>query len=188
MKSSIGPAFLTAQIAIAAIVISAQGALAAEQMVETMPTEDHYADMVDYPNLCTQEDWIIFNGVSDADGKLVSVCMAEGDDTTPSHLTLRYGSGEDMVSYPDTAEGSFQAFTIRRYTRPQTTYLKFETTEDGLNYEILAGGEGETFSAFFRIVREDEEGAVLEHDLTVTTAPYALMGLEDIVPMEPFDE
>jgi hypothetical protein len=121
---------------------------AGEQTIKDMPSDHVDADTVDYPTLCTHEDWVVFNAVSDVDAKLVSVCLSEGDDSYPSHLTFRYGTAEKVeFSYPEKAERSFDAFLLRRYTRPQTTYLKFEMTRDGRTYAVLAGGEGDAYSA-----------------------------------------
>lgn len=164
-------------------------AQAAEQDTRDMPGEHVHADEVDFLTLCTHEDWIVLNGISDEDGRIVSVCVNEGDDSHPGHLTLRYGTPEKVdFTYPAEAEGSFDRFVLRRYTRPQTTYLKFETTHGGLNYEVLAGGEETVFGAGFRIVDTDTGTVLRDHDLTLDTMPYGLMALEGLVPGAPFDE
>jgi hypothetical protein len=61
-------------------------------------------------------------------------------------------------------------------------------TRDGRTYAVLAGGEGDAYSASLRVTREGDGDIVLDHDLIVMTAPYGLMALEDSVPTAPFDE
>lgn len=147
------------------------------------------ADKVGYPTLCTGEDWVVFNAVSKKNGKIVSVCMAEGDHTTPSHLTYRYGApGKVELVYPAAAKGSAKKFTARRYTRAQATYLKFEFTTKGYNYEILDGAEGNDTDTGLRVVRVSDGKTVAEHGLTPDTKTLSLMALEDLVKTAPFDE
>ena len=147
------------------------------------------ANKVTYPTLCTGEDWVIFNARSIVSNKYVSVCMTEGDDSTPGHLTYRYGQpGAVELFHPEQAQRSAQAFTLRRYTRPQVTYLKFEFTRGGYNYEILEGSEGATTETFLRVVRVSDGKTVLEHALTPNMSSGSLMELEGFVPSAPFDE
>ncbi|MEM6622258.1 MAG: hypothetical protein AAF674_08530 [Pseudomonadota bacterium] len=147
------------------------------------------ADQVGYATLCTGEDWVVFNAVSQKNGKLISVCMAEGDDTTPSHLTYRYGAkGVAELVFPAMAKGSARQFTSRRYTRPQVTYLKFEFTTGGFNYEITEGGEGDEITADLRVIRVSDGKVVAEHMLTPQTEPLSLMQLEDLTKTAPFDD
>lgn len=147
------------------------------------------ADLVTYPTLCTGEDWVVFNATSDASGKIVSICMTEGDDSTPSHLTYRFGRpGAVELIYPPSGADWSEKFTFRRYTRPRTTYLKFEFTNDEHNYEILDGGDDEGAYTGLRVVRVDDGEILTEQQLTPATEPLSLMQLEDLVRTEPFDE
>ena len=139
--------------------------------------------------MCTGENWVVFSAMSTKNGKIVSVCVAEGDDTTPSHMTYRYGKpGAPELIFPDTAEGSFEKFTFRRYTRPRTTYLKFEFTSEGFNYEILDGGDDTETSTELRVTRVSDGEVIAEHPLLPTSTPLSLMQLEDLVNVAPFDE
>ena len=147
------------------------------------------ADHVSYKTMCTNEDWVVFNGVSKKNGKIVSVCMMEGDHTTPSHLTYRYGTpGKAELVYPAAVERSAEQFTIRRYTRPQVTYLKFEFTNGGFNYEIIDGSDGDEIYTGLRVVRVSDGETISEHELKLDTQHLSLMALEDLVPSAPFDE
>lgn len=170
-------------------VIAAIGPSKAAQYVIPMADAASDADKVAYQTLCTGEDWVVFNATSDRTGKIVSVCMMEGDHTTPGHLTYRYGRpGQPELVYPESATGSVKRFTIRRYTRPQTTHLKFEFTDRGFNHEILDGGEGAETYAELRVVRISDGTVVASHPLTPDTKHLSLMALENIVPTAPFDE
>ena len=158
-------------------------------VIQMAGQESTDADNVRYPTLCTGADWVVFNAVSKKNGKIVSVCVMEGDHTTPSHLTYRYGKpGKVELSYPATAKGSAKKFTARRYTRAQATYFKFEFTTKGYNYEILDGAEGNDTDTGLRVIRVSDGKVVAEHDLAPDTKTLSLMALEDLVKTAPFDE
>ena len=147
------------------------------------------ADTVAYKTLCTGEVWVVFNAVSEQNGTIVSVCMMEGDDTTPGHLTYRYGaSGKPELVFPAARARSPEQFIIRRYTRPQVTYLKFEFENGGFNYEIHDGGEGDETYTELRVVRTSDGEVIAEHPLVPDTDHLSLMALEGLVPSAPFDE
>ncbi|MEM7058669.1 MAG: hypothetical protein AAF557_13840 [Pseudomonadota bacterium] len=147
------------------------------------------ADQVKFPTLCTGEDWVVFNATSQKNGKLVSVCMTEGDDSTANHLTYRYGKpGNVELTYPAVAQGSAKKFTARRYTRPQTTYLKFEFTTKGYNYEIHDGGEGNDTYTGLSVIRVSDGKTIAEHGLIPDTKSLSLMQLEDLVRTAPYDD
>lgn len=150
---------------------------------------DTDADTVRYPTLCTGEDWVVFNAVSRKNGKIVSICVSEGDDTMPSHLTYRFGHpGQAELVFPAARQGSEAQFVIRRYTRPQVTYLKFEFTANGHNFEILDGGEGADIYTELRVIRLSDGKIVAAHPLQPQTEHLSLMQLEGWVPSAPFDE
>lgn len=174
----------------AALIPAPSGAGQSDPVVIPMAGQEATdADTVSYPTLCTGEDWVVFNAVSQKSGKIVSVCVSEGDDTTPSHLTYRYGHpGKAELVYPAARVESEKQFVIRRYTRPQVTYLKFEFTTGGFNYEILDGGEGDETYTELRVVKVSNGEIVAEHPLLPQTKPLSLMQLENQVPSAPFDE
>lgn len=177
------------KLLIAALALGWAGVVQSKTIVIPMVGSGTDADTVTFQTLCTGEDWVIFNAASQKTGKLVSVCMTEGDDTTPNHLTYRYGRpGKVELAFPVRAKGSEQAFTLRRYTRPQVTYLKFEFTTKGYNYEILEGSEGADVETFLRVVRTSDGATILEHALTPNMSRSSLMELENLVRSAPFDE
>ncbi len=185
MKITIGLS-TAALVAFAAL---AAGAQQSNPIVIPMAGSGTDADTVGYDTLCTGEDWVVFNAVSQKNAKIVSVCMTEGDDTTPGHLTYRYGApGKPELVFPKAAKGSVRQFTSRRYTRPQTTYLKFEFTTKGFNYEIFDGADGDETYTELRVVRVSDGKTVAEHPLTPNTDTLSLMELEEIVKTAPFDE
>lgn len=139
--------------------------------------------------MCTNEDWVVFSAVSDMSGKVVSICMTEGDDENPSHLTYRFGQPGDVeLLYPSGAAGSFDAFMLRTYTRAQTSYLKFEFRNGGYDYAILEGYEGNEADVALRVTRLSDNKVIALQSLTMQTEPLTLMQLDQIVPVGPFDE
>lgn len=139
--------------------------------------------------LCTNEDWVVFSAVSDMSGKVVSICMSEGDDTTPSHLTYRFGRPGDVeLLYPSGAAGSKDAFMLRTYTRAQTSYLKFEFRNGGFDYAILEGYDGDMEDIALRVTRLSDNKVISLQSLTMQTEPLTLMQLDGFVPTGPFDE
>ncbi len=159
-------------------------------IIQTADSGATDADFVTYPTLCAGEDWVVFNATSNTNGKIVSICMTEGDNSTPSHLTYRFGRpGAVELVYPASGASWSEKFTYRRYTRPGTTYLKLEFTNNGYNYEVLEGyDENEGQYTGLRAVRVDDGEIVTEHQLTPATESLSLMELENLVRTEPFDE
>ena len=138
-------------------------------------------------SLCTGEDWVVFSGTSQKNGKIVSICMMEGDDEMPSHLTYRFGTpGNVEMIWPKRAKGSARQFTLRVYTRPRTTYVKFEFETGGYEYAILEGSDGNETDASLRVTRLSDDKVVAEHPLTLLNSE--LMMLDGLVRTAPFDE
>lgn len=125
-----------------------------------------------------------------ATGKIVSVCGSSAAEA--GWLQYRYGRpGDAELVYPENQNGSLAAFTLRRYTRPQTTYLKLEFTNDGYTYAILEGFDGSASprqSADLRVKRNSDGKEVVNTPLALTTQPMAVMHLEDRIVSKPFDE
>ena len=177
---------------------TAGGVLPAMATAEKAPTGPYVIGMAgekvtdadQFPGtLCTGEDWVVFSGTSKTSGKIVSICMAEGDDTTPGHLTYRYGKpGAVEMIYPAAEQRPADAFTLRVYTRSRTTYVKFEFHKAGYEYAILEGSDGPGSDASLRVTRVADGTVVADHDLTVLTDPFALMHLNGLVATGPFDE
>lgn len=139
--------------------------------------------------LCTHEDWVAFSATSQTNGKLVSICLAEGDDSTPSHLTYRFGKPDEVeMIYPAEAKGWQDAFMLRIYTRARTTYLKFHFQKDGFDYSILEGDDDGDYGLWLRVMRLSDEKVLSEFPLVAATERFSLMQLSDHVRNEPFDE
>ncbi len=137
-------------------------------------------------NHCDGDGKIWFNATVAGTSKVVTVC---GD-----HRWLRYNFGpigrQELV-YPKAKGGSNNAFTLRRYTGPGTTRLKFEFSNGGYRYAILESLETEgtpRSSASLRVTRISSGRVVADLDLAVTTTPLLLMQLERQVRNAPFDE
>lgn len=98
------------------------------------------------------------------------------------------GSHQPVVVAQAHGAARAQIFTIRRYTRPQTTYLKFEFKNDqvaSVIYDTYADGETST-----NLKETLTSGATApqEFELKPHTEALSLMGLESVVKTLPFDE
>lgn len=79
-------------------------------------------------------------------------------------------------------------FTIRRYTRPRTTYLKFELKNNRLKTVIYDSFEQGQTDTRMKEVPVDAKTEPRETVLRPQTEPLSLMGLEGVVQTLPFDE
>jgi hypothetical protein len=137
-------------------------------------------------NHCDGDGKIWFNAMVAGTSDVVTVC---GD-----HRWLRYNFGpigrQELV-YPKAKGGSNNAFTLRQYTRPGTTRLKFEFSNGGYRYAILESLEQDgtpRTSASLQVTRISSGRVVSDLDLSVTTKPLLLMELARQVRSAPFDE
>ena len=82
-----------------------------------------------------------------------------------------------------------KTFTLRRYTRPQTTYLKFEfTSKDGRRvaiYDDFADGETGT-RVKLSTATDTSDPTPAAH--VPPSEPLAIMALEPVVSAQPYDE
>lgn len=135
-----------------------------------------------------EKTWL--NAAVTKTGKIVSVCGSNAADA--GWLQYRFGEpGDTELVYPENRKGSLAAFTLRRYTRPQTTYLKLEFTNDGYTYAILEGFDGSASpqaSADLRVKRNSDGKEIVNSPIELTTEPMAVMQLEGLVVSKPFDE
>lgn len=144
------------------------------------------------PSHCGAGETVYFNAAVEGSPKIVSLCGSadlEGDD---AWLQYRFGeAGKIELRYPAENADFRSAFTVRRYTRPRTTYLKFDFSNDGYTYAILEGYEADenpASTAFLRVRRDSDDEDVAKFDLTMSSDPLNIMTLEYKVRTEPFDE
>ncbi len=139
---------------------------------------------------CASDEVAIFNAALAGSGEIVSLCADSAD--APTWLQYRMGNaGSVEMVFPEDRAGSLKKFTLRRYTRPQTTYLKLEFDDGGKNYAIF-----ETFDAMedpresssLRVRSLVDGHDISETDLVRTTEPLNIMRLEDHVTTGEFDE
>jgi len=135
-----------------------------------------------------EKTWL--NAVVATSGKIVSLCGSQA--AAAGWLQYRFGKpGDAELVYPENRNGSLAAFTLRRYTRPQTTYLKLEFTNKGYTYAILEGFDGSASpreSSDLRVKRNSDGKELVNTPIKLTTPPMAVMQLEDRVVSKPFDE
>jgi len=133
-----------------------------------------------------------FNAAVEGTGKMVSICGSASLDAAGAWLDYRFGKpGNVELQFPGDHANSLSAFTIRRYTRPGTTYLKLDFTNGGYTYAILEGfeaGSDPESTATLRVRRNSDGMDVASFDLRLLTDPLNMMRFEDKVPTEPFDE
>jgi len=141
---------------------------------------------------CSAGETVYFSAAVDGSPKIVSLCGSadlEGDD---AWLQYRFGeTGNIELRYPAENADFRSAFTVRRYTRPRTTYLKFDFSNGGYTYAILEGydaDENPASTAFLRVRRDSDDEDVAKFDLTMSSDPLNIMTLEYKVRTEPFDE
>jgi hypothetical protein len=144
------------------------------------------------PSHCAAPDKTWFNAKVTGSAKVVSICGSASLAEPTSWLEYRFGKiGHIELSFPQSRSGSLSDFTLRRYTRPRTTYLKFEFDNGGYNYAILEefNADYEPHSAAQLRVRGDSHGPDIHNfALTMTTPPLSLMALEPFVRKAPFNE
>ena len=133
-----------------------------------------------------------FNATVDGASKQVSICGSASLEGGSAWLQYRFGKPGDIdLQYPKNHAGSMSAFTIRRYTRPRTTYLKLDFVNGGYTYAILEGfgaDEDPQSTATLRVTRNSDGAEAASLDLAMTTEPLNIMQFEYKVRTEPFDE
>ncbi|MCG6858310.1 MAG: hypothetical protein LJE67_09600 [Salaquimonas sp.] len=141
-------------------------------------------------SLCTSGEAEIFNATLKGTGEIVSVCANSTDKA--KWLQFRMGeAGKVEMIFPKKHSGSLKKFVLRRYTRPQTTYLKLEFDDNGKNYAIFESFDAmesprEASSLRIRSLADGHD--ISETDLERTSEPLNLMRLEDQVKTGEFDE
>ena len=139
---------------------------------------------------CTGSESAVFSATLQGSDSIISLCADNAD--AASWLQARIGKpGEPEVVFPAKKSGSLKKFTVRRYTRPQTTYLKLEFDHDGRNYAVF-----EFFDALsdpregsnLRIRRISDGSDLSDTPLERASDPLSLMRLENQVTTAEFDE
>jgi len=136
---------------------------------------------------CGAGETVWFNAAVKDSDKVVSICG--GTDW----LAYRFGKpGKVELTVPKRRKGSLEAFTLRRYTRPQVTYLKLEFANGGFVYAIHDDFDGEAGTpeeaVSLTVTKDGAEEPAATFDLVPSTEPLNLMGLEDKVQAAPYDE
>ena len=82
---------------------------------------------------------IWFSAAVRGTNKFISVCGSDSPEGADAWLFYHFGPmGTQELIFPKSRNGSMSVFTLRRLTRPATTYLKFEFSNGGYRYAILA--------------------------------------------------
>lgn len=145
------------------------------------------------PSLCTSGEKVHFEAGIAGSNDTIAVCSTPKDgDTIGTIRVLRSNatSGTAHAAVLARASGDKRAtvFTIRRYTRPRTTYLKFSfMTEQGVVVLYDADDNGQR-SAHMKETPRTGSAAPKETDLVPRSEPLSLMLLEPVVRTLPFDE
>lgn len=147
-------------------------------------------------SLCGPHEKAWFEALGPGGRSAFAVC-SEPDDADPigtirakQASLISSGMNEPRTIVVAEASGEERAavFEIRRYTRPQTTYLKFSFRNDRIAVTIYDDYDnGETAS---RLVETPLDGDAEPAELVLRpeTEPLSLMGLEAVVASLPYDE
>ena len=145
-------------------------------------------------SLCPAGDKVWYEADAEGAGLRIAVCSrpAAGDEVgkISVYSGKKTASGfERTVLAEAGGKDRAKTFTLRRYTRPQTTYLKFEfTAADGRYvaiYDDFAGGETDTR---VKLSKASDTSDPMTAAHVPPSEPLSLMALEAIVSAQPYDE
>ena len=152
--------------------------------------------MAQNTSLCGPQERVWFEASGPGGYSAFAVCSKPGGGdpigTISARQVLLVSSGmhkpKTVVVAEASGEDRAEVFEIRRYTRPQTTYLKFSFRNDRVAvtiYDDYDNGETST-----RLVETPLDGNAepVEIVLRPSTEPLSLMGLEGAVASLPYDE
>ncbi len=143
-------------------------------------------------SLCAASEKVWFNAQVKESSQLVSLCGAAPVRGTVAWLQFRMGVPDDLsVIWPLGREGSARAFTLRRYTRFRTTYLKFEFRIGDQEFAILEDDVSEDtpqYSLRLRVRKAPGETELANHRLKSISKPLAMMRLGNHIRSLPYDE
>ena len=145
-------------------------------------------------SLCPSGDKIWYEAETvDADLRIAICSHPAADDEVgriAAYIGTKGSSGSERTLLAE-ADGKDRAktFVLRRYTRPQTTYLKLTfTSKDGRRvaiYDDFAEGESDTRVALSEST-DASEPAPATH--VAPSEPLSIMALESVVSAQPYDE
>lgn len=142
--------------------------------------------------LCGAGETAWFSAAVEGSEKTVSICGSASLEGSGAWIDYRFGKpGQIELQFPPKPSGSLDVFTVRRYTRFRTTYLKLEFDNGGYNYAILEFHEVDAdpeYSATLRVRRNSDGNDVASFKLIPQSEPLNIMRLENHVRTEPFDE
>ena len=145
-------------------------------------------------SLCPAGDKVWYEADAKDAGLRIAVCSrpASGDEVgkISAYSGKKTASGfERTVLAEAGGKDRARTFTLRRYTRPQTTYLKFEfTSKDGRRvaiYDDFADGETGT-RVKLSMASDTSDPMAASH--VPPSEPLAIMALEPVVSAQPYDE
>lgn len=143
-------------------------------------------------NLCTEGEKIWFSARETDALDLISVCGSEDPTLPDAWLQLRFGTPFLLrETIPAAKENSLSEFAVRLYTRPRTSYFKFEIRDGARLIEIHTSfeadaPEGEKEGAFVRFEQDGEPD--LDVPLDLLTDWYPLMSLSGPVKELEYNE
>jgi hypothetical protein len=178
-------------LALAALAGSAQTAAAQTAAAQTAAAQTAAAQTAATSH-CGAGETIYFNAAVDGSPKVLSLCGSASLEGNGAWLEYRFGEAGDVeLRYPSGNADPMSAFTVRRYTRPRTTYLKLDFSNKGYTYAILEAfdaDEDPQSNVSLRVRRDSDGKDVADLDLVMSTEPLNIMQLENKVRTEPFDE
>ena len=145
------------------------------------------------PSLCATGETIHFEaGLAGSEGS-IAVCSTPNDgDKIGTIRVLRSegtaGKADPAVLASASGDRRAAVFTIRRYTRPRTTYLKFSFMTDRDEVVLYDADDNGQRSVHMKETPRTGPAAPRETDLIPRSEPLSLMLLESVVKSLPFDE
>lgn len=135
------------------------------------------------PGACRPDERSLWTCTVGKAGKIAAVCGSKDLTADQGYLQYRFGApGRLELEFPQTREGSQEAFVYSRYTRPGTTHLALRFEKDGHTYTLFQSSSPETGSLAYVVVKSP--GGRRAH-LQCREQRGTLMDLEDIVPESP---
>lgn len=139
-------------------------------------------------SFCPDGSKVLYEAHTPDDAQRIAICAASQAEGDPGAVTVIRGKKSgDAFEHREVAKASGnkrkKVFVLRRYTRPQTTYLKLEfSAADGKPYVVHEGFEhGEVTTSVVWDGGKDQPMVALSE-------PLSMMALEPVVNVQPYDE
>lgn len=147
-------------------------------------------------SLCAANETVWFEAGYVGSQGMIAVCgNLEGDDATGTIRVLqKAGTGNDdrtadiRVLAEASGDQRASVFTIRRYTRYRTTYLKFSFADRHMETVIYDSFDDGQTSTSMKQTSLTTKSKSRETQLKPRSGSLSLMGLESVVRILPFDE